>query len=288
MTGLARRTWTGFREHDLRDRAAALSFYAVLSIFPALLVLVSVVGRLQGDAIQALVDQLTVAAPGPAREIALDGIRSVASGGGTAGLVFVAGLAGAWWSASGYVGAFLRAAAVIRGVPDDRPAWRSVVHRLAVTLAALLAVAAGAVAVVLTGPVAREAGDLVGVGATAVGAWDVAKVPALLALAVALIALLYRAAADGPGAGAAVRWITPGAAVAVLAWLAASALFALYVKRFGSYNATYGTLGGFVVFLLWLWISNIAVLVGAELDARIADSAAPAGAAGEAPRSAGA
>jgi membrane protein len=273
MTGLARRTWTGFREHDLRDRAAALTFYAVLSVFPALLVLVSIVGRLPGDAVQSLIDQVTVAAPGPAREIALDSIRGVASGGGAAGLVLVAGLAGAWWSASGYVGAFLRAAAVIRDVPDDRPAWRSVTRRLAVTLVVLLAVAAGAVAIVLTGPVAREAGDLVGVGTAAVQVWDLAKLPVLLALAAAVIGLLYRAAADGAGGGAAVRWITPGAVVAVLTWLGASALFALYVSRFGSYNATYGVLGGFVVFLLWLWISNIALLVGAELDARLADPA---------------
>ena len=270
MIGVLERTWRSFPQHDLSDWAASLTYYAVLSIFPALIVLMAVVGQLSRGAADSLIGQLNVATPGPARDIALNSIHSVQTGGG-AGLALVVGVAGALWTASGYVGAFIRAHARIHGLDDDRAAWRGIVRRLLMTAALLVVVAAGALAVVLTGPLARSAGNVVGVGSTAVQVWDIAKWPVLAGLGVVVVSLLYRAAAEVPGSPPA-RWITPGAAVAVVLWVVASALFSLYVATFGSYNTTYGTLAGVIVFLIWLWLTNLILLLGAELNAQLAQS----------------
>ncbi len=268
MIGVVKRTWRSFGEHDLSDGAASLTYYAVLSIFPALIVLMGVVGQLSSGAVHSLVGELDVATPGPARDIALNSIRSVQAGGG-AGLALVIGLAGALWAASGYVGAFVRAHAQIHGLDDERPMWRGIVWRLLMTAALLIVVATGALAVVLTGPLARSAGDVIGVGSTAVQVWDIAKWPVLVGLGVVVVSLLYRTASAVPGSPPA-RWITPGAVVAVVLWVVASALFSVYVATFGSYNKTYGALAGVIVLLVWLWITNLILLLGAELNAQLA------------------
>lgn len=269
---VARGTWAGFRERESLDRAAALTYYAVLSVFPALLVLVSIVGLLRDGAVQPLIDNLTAASPGPAREIALNTIDSVRADSGAAGGVLVVALAAAIWSASRYVGAFMRAGNAIWGVDEDRPLWKTIPLRLAITLGTLVFLSLGAVAVVVTGPVARQAGDIVGLGSTAVQVWDIAKWPVLAGLLVVVLAMLYDAAPDVREPRVA-RRLTPGSVLAVVLWLAASGLFALFVANFGSYNKTYGALGGFIVFLIWLWLSNVAVLLGAELNAELDRSA---------------
>jgi membrane protein len=262
-----RRTAREFQEDNLTDWAAALTYYAILAIFPALIVLVSALGLAGTSATQPLLDNLTEVAPGPAKDIFENAIRSIESSGGAAGVLFIIGLAGAIWSASSFVAAFMRASNAIYDMDEGRPIWKTLPVRVGLTVALLVLVAITAVGVVLTGGLARWFGDLIGIGSTAVTVWEIAKWPVLLLIVSFLCALLYWAAPNVKQPG--FRWLTPGSVLAVVVWVAASAGFALYVASFGSYNKTYGALGGIIVFLVWLWLSNIAVLLGAELNAEL-------------------
>ncbi|MBN1528070.1 MAG: YihY/virulence factor BrkB family protein [Thermoleophilaceae bacterium] len=265
--GALRRTVREFKEDNLTDWAAALTYYSVLSIFPALIALVSVLGLIGESATDPLLDNIRELAPGPARDIATNAIENLQSSRGSAGLVFVIGVAAALWSASGYVAAFMRASNAIYDIDEGRPIWKTLPVRVGLTVVLLVLVGVSAFAVVLTGGLAEAAGDLVGLGSTALTAWDIAKWPVLLLVVSFMFALLYWAAPNVKQPG--FRWISPGSVLAVLLWVAASAAFAFYVSNFGSYNKTYGTLGGVIAFLVWLWISNIAVLLGAELNAEL-------------------
>lgn len=263
-----RRTVSEFREDNVSDWAAALTYYAVLSVFPAILAMVSVVGLIGTSATQTMIENLNAFAPGPARDVLSSWLHNLSHNQGGAGLVFVLGLGGAIWAASGYVGAFMRAANAIWDAPEGRPFWKTIPLRLAVTVFAMIVLVLGSIAVVVTGPVAQRAGDLLGVGSATVTAWEIAKWPLVLLLMSGLLAVLYYAAPNVRQPGA--RWVTPGGVFAIVLWIAASGLFALYVSTFGSYDKTYGAIAGMIVFLVWLWISNIAVLLGAELDAELA------------------
>jgi membrane protein len=264
---ILKRTVRAFQEDELTDRAAALTYYGVLSLFPALIVLVSILGLVGKSATQPLLDNLTTLAPGPARDIVTGAIKQLAANRATASFAFVAGLVAAIWSASGYIGAFTRAVNSIYEVEEGRPFWKLRPLQVAITVVVILLLAACALAVVVTGPLARRVGDLVGVGGSAVTVWDVAKWPAIVLAMMLMLAILYYAAPNVRQPG--FRWITPGGILGVLLWIAASAGFALYVANFGSYNKTYGTLAGIVIFLIWLWVSNLAVLLGAELNAEL-------------------
>lgn len=266
-SGVARRTVREFRQDNITDWAAALTYYGVLAIFPALIALISILGLVGHSATQPLIDNLGRVAPGPARQIFTSAIGNLQKSQGTAGFVFVAGLAGALWSASGYVAAFMRASNSIYDVQEGRPIWKTVPTRLATTLVLVVLLAASAVAVVLTGDLARQVGNLIGVGASAVTIWDIAKWPVLVLVVSLMLAILYWAAPNVKQPGP--RWISPGGIFAVLLWLMASAAFALYVASFGSYAKTYGALAGVIAFLVWLWITNIAVLLGAEFNAEL-------------------
>jgi membrane protein len=171
------------------------------------------------------------------------------------------------WSASGYVGGFMKAANRIWDVAEGRPIWWTLPLRLGVTLLLLLLLAASAVMVVVTGPLADRVGKLIGIGGAAVTAWDIAKWPVLILVVALMLSILYHAAPNVRHPR--FRWITPGAILAVLVWIGASAVFGLYVAKFGSYNKTYGSLGAIVIFLVWLWLTNVAVLLGAELNAEL-------------------
>jgi membrane protein len=266
--GVMRRTIREFRDDNLTDWAAALTYYGVLSIFPALLALVSVLGLVGQSATQPLIDNLGSVAPGPAKDILTGALESLQKSQGAAGVLFFVGLAGALWSASGYVAAFMRASNAIYDIGEGRPIWKTLPVRVVVTVITVLLLAVSAVAVVVTGPLARQAGNVIGLGSAAVTAWDIAKWPVLLLIVSFMLALLYWAAPNVKHPG--LRWVAPGGLVAVLLWLVASAAFAFYVANFGSYNKTYGALGGVICFLVWLWISNIAVLLGAEFNAELA------------------
>ncbi len=262
-----KRTVSEFRADNLTDLAAALTYYGLLAIFPGLIALVSILGLVGHSATQPLVENLDKVAPGPAKSIFTSAIENVQHSRGTAGVAFIAGLAVALWSASGYVSAFMRTANRIYDVEEGRPIWKTLPVRLGVTVVTVLLLAVSSVAVVLTGGLARQVGHLLGVGSSVVSVWDIAKWPVLLVLVSFMFALLYWAAPNVKHPG--FRWLSPGAVCAVVLWVIASAAFALYVANFSSYNKTYGALASLVVFLVWLWISNIAVLLGAELNAEL-------------------
>jgi membrane protein len=265
--GVMRRTIKEFKDDSLTDWAAALTYYGVLALFPAIIALVSILGLVGPSATQPLLDNVNTLAPGPARDILTGAIKQVANGRGGAGLAFILGLGLALWSASSYVGAFSRASNAIYEVGEGRPFWKLRPIQVGVTAVMILLLALCAIAIVVTGPVAKHAGDVIGVGGAAVTAWDIAKWPVIALVISMIFSILYFTAPNVKQPG--FKWITIGGVVALVIWLVASALFALYVANFSSYNKTYGSLGGVIAFLVWLWISNLAVLLGAELNAEI-------------------
>jgi len=265
--GVVQRALREFSDDNVTDWAAALTYYGVLSIFPMLLALISLLGLFGESATKPLLDNLTSVAPGPAKDILTQALQNLQKSQGAAGVLFFIGLAGALWSASGYVGAFMRASNAIWDVEEGRPVWKTIPLRLCVTALLLLLLTGSALAVVLTGPLAKSIGDVVGLGDTAVKAWDIAKWPVLVLIVSFMIALLYYASPNVRHPK--FQWVSPGSLLAVVLWIAASALFAFYVGNFGSYNKTYGALGGVIVFLTWLWITNVVILLGAEVNAEL-------------------
>ncbi len=262
-----KRTVREFKDDELVDRAAALTYYGVLAIFPALLALVSVLGLVGRSATQPLIDNLGRVAPGPARDIFTTAVENLQRSQGVGGLLFIVGLAGALWSASGYVAAFMRASNAIYEMEEGRPIWVKAPVRLAVTVVLGVLLVISALAVVVTGELADQVGRVLGIGRSAVTVWDIAKWPVLLLIVSLMFAILYWAAPNVRQPG--FRWLSPGGILAVLLWVLASVAFAFYVANFASYNKTYGTLGGVIIFLVWLWLSNIAVLLGAEFNAEL-------------------
>src|SRR5690349_8694599 len=262
-----RRTLREFKEDFLQDRAAGLTYYGVLSIFPGILVLVSLLGLLGQSTTKSLTTNLTKAAPSTVRTILQNAIRTLQGGHTTASVLAIVGILLALWSASGYVAAFMRASNAIYEVPEGRPVWKTLPIRLGVTVVLMVLLIVSAVMVVVTGGVARHVGQALGIGSTAVTVWGIAKWPVLFILVCIMIGLLYWAS---PNARHGFRWIGPGAVIAVVLWLIASGLFTLYIANFSHYNKVYGTLASMIIFLIWLWITNIAILLGAEFNAELA------------------
>ena len=265
---ILRRTLRSFGRHQCTDLAAGLTYFAVLSLFPALLALVSILGLVgqsqQGiDALFAIVAQL---APGAALDTVKGPVEQLASSPAT-GLALVVGIVGAIWSASGYVGAFGRAVNHIYGVQEGRTIWKLRPVQLGVTIATLLLVSLMAVLLVISGPVATAIGDALGLGDTVQAVWSVLKWPVLIVAVVVLTALLYYATPNVRLPR--FRMLTFGSIAAIIVLGIASALFGLYVANFGNYNRTYGSLAGIIIFLLWIWIANVALLLGAELDVEV-------------------
>ena len=262
-----KRTLTEFKEDELTDRAAALTYYAVLSLFPALIALVSIVGvvgdpRTVTTAMTKLISQI---GPASAVDTFKGPIEGLTKSSGTAGILLIVGIAAALWTASGYVGAFMRASNVIYEVEEGRSVVKLRPLQMLVTLVLIVLLALVLVALVLTGPVAKAVGSAIGVGGTAVTVWGIAKWPVLAAVVVFMITLLYYASPNAKLQG--LKSIVPGAALAIAVWLIGSVAFAFYVANFGAYNKTYGALGGVICFLVWLWLTNVAILLGAELNA---------------------
>jgi membrane protein len=262
-----KRTAGAFMEHNLTDWAAALTYYGLLALFPALIAMVSLIG-LVGDprsTTSSLTEIVTEIGPESAAETFSEPIESLASNQSAAGFAFVLGLAVALWSASGYVGAFIRASNIIFEAPEGRPFWKLRPLQLAVTLAMVLLMALLALGLVLTGPVVDAVADPLGVGGTAVAIWNIAKWPAMAAIFIFMVDVLYYASPNAKLRG--FSWVTPGSLVAIAGWAIASAGFAFYVANFGSYDKTYGTLGGLISLLVWFWISNLSILFGHQLNA---------------------
>jgi membrane protein len=269
--GSLRRTLKEYQADNHGDWAAALTYYGVLSIFPALLALVSVLGMLGNSSINPLIDNVDGLAPGPVRDLLTSSLRRLQDNQGGAGLVFVIGLLVALWSASGYIGAFMRAANAVYDIGEGRPVWKTIPTRFAITLVVIVMLVAIAIGVVFTGSLAEKTGHVLGVGDTGITVWNYAKWPVLLLLFGLILALLYWAA---PNVKHRFRWVSPGSLLAVVMWVVVSALFGLYVANFASYNKTYGSIAAVIVFLVWLWISNTAILLGLEFNAELERSRA--------------
>jgi membrane protein len=262
-----RRAVGEIKRDELTDRAAALTYYGVQAIFPGVLVLVSALGLVGQSTTNTLISNLGQIAPGSASSIIQTTITNAQNQKSLAGLAGILGLLLALWSASAYVSAYMRSANAIYGIGEGRPIWKTAPVRLFITLALVIGLVAGLVIVVTTGSVAKQVGTVLGVGSSATTVWEIAKWPVLLLIFTTLLAILYKASPNVRLGG--VRWVSPGSALAVVIWLIASGLFAFYVANFGSYNKTYGALAGVIIFLIWLWISNLAILLGTEFDAEL-------------------
>jgi membrane protein len=262
-----KRTFTEFSEDNMTVWAAALTYFGLLALFPALIALVSILG-LFGDpqsttsTITQIVGQI---GPKSAAQTFAGPIKSITSHKSAAGILFFVGLGTALWSASGYVGGFMKAANVIYETPEGRPFWKLRPLQILVTLVMILLLAAVLLALVLTGPVVDAVAKPLGIGSTAQTIWSIAKWPILLAVVILMFAVLFHTAPNVKLPS--FKWVSPGAIFAVVVWIVVSALFAFYVANFGSYDKTYGTLGGVVALLVWMWITNCALLLGMELNA---------------------
>jgi membrane protein len=262
----------------LGDHAAALTYFAVLSVFPGMIVLVALLG-LFGDegTVDSLLRIIEELAPGSAAET-FEGAARNAVDNSNAGIALLFGVVIALYSASSYIGAFNRSANAIYEVEETRPFWRTLPRQIALTIFLLVVLAVALLALLASGPLAEAIGNEIGIGETALDVWSVAKWPALAAVATTLFAVLLYQGPNVDHQG--FRALLPGSILAMLLWLAASAGFAFYVANFGSYSNTYGAVAGVIVFLIWLWISNLALLLGTtynvELDRAATSPRAPA------------
>jgi membrane protein len=267
LKDVLRRARVEFRHDHLTDLAAGLTYYATLSAVPALIVLVGILGLLGPDTTNQLANQVQAIAPGSSADLVRNLIAQAQSNRTGAGIGAIVGIIVALWSASGYVAAFMRASNVIYDIGEGRPIWKTVPIRIGLTILAVVVIVVSVIIVVVSGPVAKQVGDLIGAGDTTVLVWNIVKWPILLVLVSVLLAVLFWASPNAKQAG--IKWVSPGGAIAVLIWLGASAVFALYVTHFASYDRTYGSLAGVVIFLVWLWLTNIALLLGAEINAEL-------------------
>lgn len=263
-----KRTVSEFSKDQCTDLAAGLTYYAVLSIFPGILALLSVLG-LFGQA-QATTDQVMGIIGEFAPQEALGTIEPVISSlasNQAAGLTFVIGLVGALWSASGYVTAFSRAANRVYEVEEGRSFFKLRPQMLLITVTVLVLIVIVGLLLVLSGPVAQAVGDAIGLGSTAVLVWNIAKWPVMVVFAVAMIAVLYYGTPNIKQPK--FRWMSLGGFIALIVLAITTAGFSFYVSRFGSYDATYGAIAGGVILLLWLWLANLSLLFGVEFDAEM-------------------
>ncbi len=264
----AKKALREFFADQCTDQAAALTYYSVLALFPALLALVSLLGVFgQGEStVNAMLDMVRSLGQQSAAQVLEDPVRQMVTTQG-AGIGVITGLLIALWSASGYVGAFGRAMNRVYEIDEGRPVWKLRPLQLLITLICVLAVAMVLMAVVVSGPMARAVGDAVGIGEGAVTAFNILKWPVILFVVVLIVALLYYATPNVRQPK--FKWISVGAAIGIGVWLLASVVFGFYVSNFGSYNKTYGSLAGVIIFLLWLWLTNLALLFGAEVDSEL-------------------
>jgi membrane protein len=263
-----RRTAREFSNDQCTDLAAALTYYAVLSLFPALMVVISLLGVFgQGRrTTDAMLQAAAEIAPASAVDLLRQPIQQVVEN-PSAGFALVLSAAAALWSASGYVGAFGRALNRIYEIAEGRPVWKLRPLQLVLTLAGLVLAAGVAFMLAISGPIAKAVGEAVGLGSTAQTVWAVIRWPVILLFVILAVAILYYATPNVRQPK--FRWLSIGAAVAIIVWALASVGFGVYVSNFGSYDKTYGALAGVIVFLLWIWLTNLALLFGAELDSEL-------------------
>lgn len=262
---ILKRALQQFKHDNVTDHAAALTYYGILAIFPGLLVLVSIMGLLGKSTTDQVLSNVRQLAPGGVSTFLQTVITQVQGRAGAAGIGAIVGLVIALWSASGYVAAFMRAANSVYEIGEGRPIWRTIPVRVLTTVAVVIMLLICVVIIVVSGPIASQVGSAFGIGDSLLLVWRIVKWPILLIVVALLFALLYRVTPNVKQPK--FRWITLGGVLAVVLWLIASGLFALYVSFSGSYNKTYGSLATVIIFLVWLWITNIAILLGLEFDA---------------------
>ena len=270
-----RRAAVEFKSDNLTTLAAALTYYAVLAVVPGLIVLISILGLVGRGVAKQVTSQVQSLAPGSSAAFVHSLITQAQHHKSGAGIVAIIGLVIALWSTSSYVNAFRQASNSIYGIGEGRPLWKTIPLRLGVTVIAVIVLVLSAGIVVASGPIANQIGNAVGAGRAAIVVWDIAKWPVLLILVSFLLAILFWASPNAKQGG--VRWISPGGIVATVLWIAVSALFALYVTNFSSYDKTYGSLAGVVIFMVWLRLTNVALLLGAEVNAEFDHERAIAG-----------
>jgi membrane protein len=263
--GTLKRTFREFKEDDLTLLAAALTYYGLLALFPALLVLLSLVGLAGKNTIDTLLANIGSLAPGATKTVITNAVHNLQSSNKAAGVAFIAGLAAALWSASGYIGAFTKAANVIYEVEEGRKFWKLKPIQIFATLVVVLLSSIVIIAVVVTGPIAEKVGSIIGLGDTAVTVFNIVKWPVIALIVSQIFAFLYWITPNVKQPG--FKWISPGGVLAVVLWVIASALFAFYVANFGSYSKTYGSFAAVIIFLVWLWITNVVMLLGLEFNA---------------------
>lgn len=262
------RTWHEFRINQVYDIAAALTYYAVLATFPAILATLALLGifgsaeAVTNDVLRVIEELGGSSVIDPLRE-AIEQLLNASH----AASAFIVGLVGALWATSGFVGAFGRGLNRIYGVEEGRPFWRKRPVMIGISAILLVLATISGFAIVLTGPIAESAARVLGLDEGVVFWWDLGKLPVLAAIAIFVIALLYWAAPNVKRRN--LRWFSVGAVAALLSWMIATVVFGSYALGFGSYERTYGVLGGAVAFLLWLWLSNLAMVFGAVLDTEV-------------------
>ncbi len=263
-----KRTLREFTKDQCQDLAAALTFRAMLSLFPALLALVSLLGIVgQADkTTSAMLDIVGRIAPGGTTDVIKGPIQQLTHA-SSAGFALVLGIVVALWSASGYVTAFGRAMNRVYEIDEGRPFWKLRPIMLLITLVAVVLVAVMALMLVVSGPIAEAIGNVIGLGGTALLVWNIAKWPVIVILVVVVIAILYYATPNVQQPR--FRWVSLGSLISLVVFILVSIVFGIYVANFSHYNKTYGTIGGVIVLLLWLWILNMSLLFGAEFDAEV-------------------
>ena len=268
--GVAKRAFTEFKADNITDWAAALTYYAVLSIFPALTVFVALLG-LFGQGTETVGKLLTIlediGVPEGVRQTLEPAIGNVVQQQGGAGALVGVGLLGALWTASGYVGAFIRASNSIYEVEEGRKFYILRPLQIVVTIVGVLMLTFITLAIISSGSVAQAIGDAVGLSDTVVTVWNIAKWPVIIIIVSLMIGALYNIAPNVKQPK--FKWFTLGGFLALVLWVIASAAFGFYVSNFGSYNKTYGTLGAVIGFLVWMWITNNVLLFGAEVNAEL-------------------
>jgi len=257
-----KRTFKEFSEDNMTDWAASLTYYGLLALFPALIALMSLIG-LVGDP-QATIKTITEIVHKISPSASTEPFESVAKAKSASGIAFIIGLVLALNAASGYVGAFMRASNVVWETPEGRGFFKLKPLQILVTLMMILLLALVLLSVVLTGPIVEAVAGPLGIGSTAVSIWNIAKWPVLLVVVMLMFGVLYHFSPNVKMPS--FKWVSAGAVLAVILWIIASALFAFYVANFGSYNKTYGTLGGFVALLVWVWITNCVLLLGMQFN----------------------
>jgi membrane protein len=268
--GVVLRSGKSFMDDNCTDWAAALTYYGVLALFPGAIVIVALTSLVASgeDAINTILGMMRDLLPPDVMEPIETPIRTVLEERGSAKLLLSFGAIAAVWSASGFVGAFVRASNAIYGVEEGRKWYVLRPLQLGLTVVSLVLLAIIALGLIVSGPVVEAIGDALRVGETTRSLWEIGKWPVLVVLAGLLLTLLFWIAPNVQQPR--LRWITVGGAVALVAWLVMSFGFGLYVSNFGSYDATYGSLGAIVIFLIWLYLSNCALMLGVEINAEVA------------------